>query len=171
MKYGKQYSQEKTLNILFRDGDLDEDLDYIPLPKELVKQLQDYRNSYKDFMTKKARDFTELVFNELSIKGILIKLFDSDEYGLRSTGIEDIMLDSNIEFFPIYLYYYMVGSFDFTEEDMRLLKLIMGEERFKRFMSGLDVFLGGSAWGKLPVIQDFIDLAKIPSSRSGSGWR
>ena len=119
MKYGKQYSQEKTLNILFRDGDLDEDLDYIPLPKELVKQLQDYRNSYKDFMTKKARDFTELVFNELSIKGILIKLFDSDEYGLRSTGIEDIMLDSNIEFFPIYLYYYMVGSFDFTEEDMK----------------------------------------------------
>ena len=60
---------------------------------------------------------------------------------------------------------------DFTEEDMRLLKLIMGEERFKRFMSGLEVFLGGSAWGKLPVIEHFIDLAKTPSSRSGSGWR
>jgi len=60
---------------------------------------------------------------------------------------------------------------DFTEEDMRLLKIIMGEERFKRFMSGLEIFLGGSAWGKLPVIENFIDLAKIPSSRSGSGWR
>jgi hypothetical protein len=60
---------------------------------------------------------------------------------------------------------------DFTEEDMKLLKIIMGEERFKRFMTGLEVFLGGSAWGKLPVIENFVDLAKIPSSRSGSGWR
>jgi len=60
---------------------------------------------------------------------------------------------------------------DFTEEDMKLLKMIMGEERFKRFLTGLEVFLGGSAWGKLPVIEDFVDLAKIPSSRSGSGWR
>jgi hypothetical protein len=58
---------------------------------------------------------------------------------------------------------------DFTEEDMRLLRLIMGDDKFKRFMKGgLDIFLGGSAWGRIPAIENFINLANIPSSRSGS---
>jgi hypothetical protein len=58
---------------------------------------------------------------------------------------------------------------DFTDEDMRLLRMIMGEDRFKRFMKGgLDIFLGGSAWGRIPAIENFINLANIPSSRSGS---
>ena len=60
---------------------------------------------------------------------------------------------------------------DYTEEDLRLLRIIMGDERFKRFMTGgMDIFLGGSAWGRLPMIENFIDLAKLPSSRSGSSW-
>ncbi len=58
---------------------------------------------------------------------------------------------------------------DFTEEDMRLLRMIMGEDRFKRFMKGgMEIFLGGSAWGRIPEIENFINLANIPSSRSGS---
>lgn len=118
MKYGKQYYQEKTLNDLFRDGTLDEDLDYIPIPKELVDQLRDYRNSYRDFMTKKARDFTELALQKLQV-GYTINLFNSDEYGLKETILNEILQDSDISLFPIYLYYYMGGSFDFTMEDMK----------------------------------------------------
>ena len=65
---------------------------------------------------------------------------------------------------------------DFTEEDLMLLRKIMGEDRFKHFMKGgLDIFLGSSARGKIPLIENFIELANlpssIPSSRSGSGWR
>ncbi|MCX6111983.1 MAG: DUF4912 domain-containing protein [Proteobacteria bacterium] len=65
---------------------------------------------------------------------------------------------------------------DYTDEDLRLLRKILGEDRFKLFMKGgLDVFLGGSLWGRLPVIENFIDLAKIPSSGKllsspGSSW-
>ncbi|MEI6093158.1 MAG: DUF4912 domain-containing protein [bacterium] len=65
---------------------------------------------------------------------------------------------------------------DYTEEDIRLLRKILGEERFKVFMKGgLDVFLGGSVWGRLPIIENFIDLGKIPSSGTllsspGSSW-
>lgn len=65
---------------------------------------------------------------------------------------------------------------DYTEEDLKLLRKILGEDRFKLFMKGgLDVFLGGSVWGRLPIIENFIDLAKIPSSGKllsspGSSW-
>jgi len=65
---------------------------------------------------------------------------------------------------------------DYTDEDLRLLRKILGEDRFKLFMKGgLDVFLGGSVWGRLPIIENFIDLAKIPSSGKllsspGSSW-
>jgi len=65
---------------------------------------------------------------------------------------------------------------DFTEDDLILLRKIMGEDRFKRFLKGgMDIFLGSSAWGKIPLIENYIELAKLPSSmpssRSGSGWR
>lgn len=61
---------------------------------------------------------------------------------------------------------------DYTDDDLRLLKRILGDERFKKFLKGgLDVFLGGSAWGRLPVIENFLDLSKIPSvSSPGSAW-
>ena len=45
----------------------------------------------------------------------------------------------------------------------------MGEERFSRFMKGgLDIFLGASAWGRLPIIETYMELECMPSSRSGS---
>ena len=65
---------------------------------------------------------------------------------------------------------------DYTDEDLRLLRKILGEDRFKLFVKGgLDVFLGGSIWGRLPVIENFIDLSKMPSSGKlpsspGSSW-
>jgi hypothetical protein len=65
---------------------------------------------------------------------------------------------------------------DYTDEDLRLLRKILGEDRFKLFMKGgLDVFLGGSMWGRLPIIENFIDLSKMPSSGQlpsspGSSW-
>jgi len=60
---------------------------------------------------------------------------------------------------------------DYTDDDLLLLRRILGDERFKRFMKGgLDIFLGGSAWGKLPAIDTFIDLGKLPSSKSGSNF-
>ncbi|HOW17022.1 MAG TPA: DUF4912 domain-containing protein, partial [bacterium] len=58
---------------------------------------------------------------------------------------------------------------DYTDADLELLKKIMGADRFKRFMKGgLDIFLGASAWGRIPIIDTYIDLESMPSSRSGS---
>ncbi|MFH1224012.1 MAG: DUF4912 domain-containing protein [Pseudomonadota bacterium] len=60
---------------------------------------------------------------------------------------------------------------DYTDDDLLLLRRILGDERFKRFMrGGLDIFLGGSAWGKMPVVEVFIDLGKLPSSKGGSNF-
>jgi hypothetical protein len=61
---------------------------------------------------------------------------------------------------------------DYSEEDLILLKKILGEDRFNIFLKGgFDIFLGGSAWGRLPIIEDFLDLSKMPSSpgRSSRG--
>ncbi|MBN1114058.1 MAG: DUF4912 domain-containing protein [Oligoflexia bacterium] len=56
---------------------------------------------------------------------------------------------------------------DYTDEDLKLLRAILGEERFKRLREGgLDIFLGGSAWGRLPVVEHYIDLSKLMSSGS-----
>ena len=58
---------------------------------------------------------------------------------------------------------------DYTDADLVLLKKIMGEDRFRRFMKGgLDIFLGASAWGRLPIIDTYMELESMPSSRSGS---
>lgn len=58
---------------------------------------------------------------------------------------------------------------DYTDADLELLKKLMGADRFKRFMKGgLDVFLGASAWGRIPIIDTYIELEALPSSRSGS---
>ena len=58
---------------------------------------------------------------------------------------------------------------DYTDEDLALLKKIMGEDRYRRFMKGgLDIFLGASAWGRIPIIETYVELESMPSSRSGS---
>ncbi len=58
---------------------------------------------------------------------------------------------------------------DYTDADLELLKKLMGAERFKRFMKGgLDIFLGASAWGRIPIIDTYVELEAMPSSRSGS---
>ena len=54
---------------------------------------------------------------------------------------------------------------DYTDEDLKLLKRIMGEDRLRRFMKGgFDIFLGASAWGRIPIMDSFIDLESMPSS-------
>jgi hypothetical protein len=60
---------------------------------------------------------------------------------------------------------------EYTEQDLQLLKYILGEEKFKKLLKGdLDIFAGASAWGRIPAIENYIDLSKLPSSRSGTAF-